>query len=101
MLLTELMSSECKNNKLWVDDERNPPDDTFDVARTYKAAIKRLATHHSDEIYLDHDLGDFEDGIERTGYDVLMWIVQQKMDGWKAPEKYVLLTANPVGRKCR
>lgn len=86
------------NTKLWVDDLRNPPDDTYDIARTYVEAITLLLTHQYDEIFLDHDLGCFKDGREFTGYDVVMWIVQRRMDGFAVPVKYHMLTMNPIGR---
>jgi hypothetical protein len=88
------------NTKLWVDDIRNPPDDTYDIARTYGDAIIKLQATEYTDIYLDHDLADFTDVRERTGYDVVMWLVEQKvMHGFTVPLRYHYLTANPVGRK--
>lgn len=91
---------EVKYDKLWVDDFRNPPeaDGGYVIARTYAAAIKYLDSGTFNEVFLDHDLGDFDGDREHTGYDVLMHIVQMKMDGKPVPTKYTLLTANPVGR---
>ena len=89
----------ARDSKLWVDDIRNPPSDKgYDVARTYDEAIALLMKCDYDVVFLDHDLGDFKDGKERTGYDVLLWIIQQKQDGYTVPTQYILLTANPVGR---
>lgn len=84
---------------LWVDDIRNPPPDLpCDVARNYAAAIALLEAHVYDIAYLDHDLADIDkNGREKTGYDVLMYIVQMKIDGRAVPSEYNLLTANPVG----
>jgi len=42
--------------KLWVDDIRNAPDDTWHVARTATEAIRALARYHFDVISLDHDI---------------------------------------------
>lgn len=90
--------------RLWVDDLRNPPQhsvESYDIARTYNQAIDFLLAKTYEYIYLDHDLGDYSgpDGREMTGYDVLMWIVEKKQDGFVAPTRYEILTANPVGRK--
>lgn len=85
--------------KLWIDDIRNPPDDTFDIARSYGKAIAMLDAVNYDEVYLDHDLADFTDVRERTGYDVVMWLASRAHDGGYVPNKYFMLTANPVGRR--
>lgn len=83
---------------LWVDDIRNPPTAGYDIARSYDEAIALLALNEYDVAYLDHDLASFtSEGQEKTGYDVLMQIVQMKFDGKKVPSGYFLLTANPVG----
>jgi hypothetical protein len=90
------------NTKLWVDDIRNPPDDTYDVVRTYNDAILALMATEYTDIYLDHDLACFSKGREMTGYDVVLWIVDQHInnpDNFTAPVRYHMLTANPVGRK--
>ena len=49
-----------------------------------------------DILYLDHDLGDFENGVERTGLDVMKWILNN-LD--HAPRKVVCVSANPIGKK--
>ncbi len=100
-MLLEDITKVNHRNKLWVDDFRNPPQAAagYDIARTYDIAIDRLNKYKYDEVFLDHDLGDFKHGKERSGYDVLMYIVQMKMDGKDVPSKYTLLTDNPVGRQ--
>lgn len=42
--------------KLWVDDIRNAPDETWSVARTVTSAIRALAMFSPEEISLDHDI---------------------------------------------
>jgi len=84
--------------KLWIDDVRNPPDNTFDVARTYWDALEYLLENQYDEVDIDHDLGCFKDGREYTGYDILMWLADLKSQGHYVPPTYYVLTANPVGR---
>lgn len=89
------------NTKLWVDDIRTPLDDTYDVVRTYDDAIAALTATVYTDIYLDHDLACFKNGRELTGYDVVMWIVDQKINNpaFTPPVRYHMLTANPVGRE--
>lgn len=88
------------NNILWIDDIRVPQSDMqTDIARTYDEAIDLLSKNNYTTIYLDHDLADFKDGKERTGYTIVLWLVQRKFDGLYVPQEYRFLTANPVGRK--
>lgn len=42
--------------KLWVDDIRNAPDESWTVARTVTSAIRALSMFNPDEISLDHDI---------------------------------------------
>lgn len=42
--------------KLWVDDIRQAPDDTWTVARTATAAIRAIARYDFEVISLDHDI---------------------------------------------
>lgn len=42
--------------KLWVDDLRNAPDESWTVARTVTTAIRAIAMFDFDEISLDHDI---------------------------------------------
>ncbi len=105
-LLKELIEASETPHKhiIWVDDMRNPPasiEKNCDIARTYDEAIHMLSTHMYTDMYLDHDLGDFTGpgGRERTGYDVLIWLVQRKHDHEHVPSNFHILTANPVGRQ--
>jgi hypothetical protein len=45
-----------KGPKLYVDDIRNAPDESWTVARTVNAAINAIAKFDFDEISLDHDI---------------------------------------------
>ncbi len=74
---------------LLIDDLRNTPVDF--IARTAEAgkeSLRRLdglLTH----VVFDHDLGE-----EMTGYDVMMWGIENGF----MPDNVQLVTANPVGR---
>jgi hypothetical protein len=85
---------------LWIDDIRTP-DVTLnaDIARTYNDAISLLIEHEYNTVYLDHDLADYDDlGYERTGYTIVKWLVDRKLDGDYTPPNYEYLTANPIGK---
>lgn len=82
--------------KLFLDDIRIPPDNSWVVVRTAKVAIIFLGTGAVEEISFDHDLGKETNG---TGYDVAKWIEEEvyfhriKMPAWQ------IHSDNPVGRK--
>lgn len=87
---------------LWVDDERPLPEDLLNddwcKAPTFHEAVLKLELLEFEVVSLDHDLGCFYGNKEMTGYDVLMWLVQRKMDGLYVPQEIRIHTANPVGR---
>lgn len=73
--------------KIWHDDIRTPPDDSWEWCRTNEAAIAVLEAQDVDEISLDHDLGlhdldpsaiaspDILRGTgEATGLDLVDWM---------------------------
>ncbi len=101
MKLTYLTESGVINfkNKLWIDDVRPAPDDTWDIARTYDEAINSLSKNKYDIVSFDHDLGDFKDGRERTGYDVLLWLTEKRLNNETVPKNLRIHSANPVGRQ--
>jgi hypothetical protein len=82
--------------KLYIDDIRDAPDSSWIVARTYDEAIKLLDTELFDIVSFDHDLGD-NNVPERTGYTILMKVVQDKVDGKPVPKEFHVHSANPVG----
>jgi len=79
--------------RLWVDDQRKPPDESWDWGRTFLTAVELLITHGSvyDEFSLDHDLGEHEP----TGFDFLRWVVLSRPD--LLPRVIRIHSANPVG----
>lgn len=88
---------------IWIDDMRSPPaniEQNCDIARTYDEAIQMLSNHMYTDIYLDHDIASYDEtGRERTGYDIVLFLVDRKMNNEYVPKNFHMLTANPVGRK--
>jgi hypothetical protein len=81
--------------KLWVDDLRLPPDDTWWWAKTSKRALAFLYYPGVTEMSLDHDLGG-----DDTSRIVVLWLSAQAADGndrWPAVVR--VHSANPVGRE--
>jgi hypothetical protein len=87
--------------KIWLDDLRDPPDDSWKVARTYDECrdfIMCFVALDDDDsiecISLDHDLGE-----EKTGYDVVKLIEELVVGDYNYfPPKMFIHSANPVGR---
>lgn len=74
--------------KLWVDDERQPPDG-FAWVWTAPAAVELLKRGVVEELSLDHDLGFWGDTRP-----IVRWMCEN--DVW--PRVVRVHTANPVGR---
>lgn len=66
------------------------------VVRTYDEAIEALKEGNWDLVYLDHDLGDYQDGTERTGYTLMNFLESNQQ---YLPKNITFVTANPVGRQ--
>lgn len=92
---------------LFLDDIRDPSyvGDGCDyfLARTFDQAIKLCEEKGMpSHISFDHDLGDFVNGVELTGYDFAKWLVEQDLDGLRPlPEDFTwyVHSSNPVGKK--
>ena len=102
---------------LYLDDVRTPKDDKWIVARDYDefVSIIRLNGLSSFEVIsLDHDLGegamveyytnvknnyklDYDNIIEKTGYDAAKFLVAQSMAGNIPLPKIYVHSANPIG----
>lgn len=80
--------------KLFLDDIRNPPDDTWVVVRTAQEAIRALATGTVTVISFDHDLG-WEEVM--SGNDVARWIERMVAHGTIKLPKWSVHSMNPVG----
>ena len=85
--------------KLYVDDERNTPEG-WDRAYNVWEALFKLELLQYKELSLDHDLNSFLGPYkELTGYDIVQWLVQRKLDGKYIPPIITIHSANPVGAK--
>jgi hypothetical protein len=88
--------------KLWLDDLRDPPDDTFVVARNFEAATSTIKKKGCPLfISFDHDLGEVSDGeTAPTGYDLAKWIVEMHLEGvitFSEGFSFRVHSANPIG----
>jgi NAD+-processing family protein with receiver domain len=79
--------------KVFLDDIRNPPDDSWIVVRNYSDCISLLQTGKVTVLSLDHDLG-----ADETGYDVAKWIEEKVFLYSFNPPEITIHSANPVGR---
>lgn len=81
--------------KLFLDDVRDPPDNTWVVVRSFDQATRViLAAQGSKDgielISFDHDLGP-----GKTGYDLAKWLTAHRL--W--PMEIDVHSANIIGRK--
>lgn len=78
--------------KLWVDDVRSPPDESWNWAKTSREAIVILMGLNAEvvlrSISLDHDLGDND-----TTRPVVIWMIENDFRF----NNYFVHSANPVG----
>ena len=81
--------------KLFIDDERNPPEDGWVVCRSTEEAITLIKSQGiPDFMSLDHDLGG-----DDTTMVFLKRFVSEIWDGKTDPPGYKVHSANPVGAK--
>lgn len=73
---------------LLIDDVRNIHCDV--VARNAEVAKAVLANIEFDKVYLDHDLGPGEDGL-----DILRWMLRLRI----RPKRIYSISMNPDGRR--
>ena len=70
--------------KLYLDDLRDPPDQTWTVARSYEEAVALVAEHGFPEhVSFDHDLGG-----EQTGLDFAHYLVRLYLDEGTMPANF-------------
>lgn len=86
--------------KLYVDDIRKAPDDSWHVVRTITEAVRILANHEVKECSLDHDIACYLwRGQEHTSNETFVPIAYfiALMPESMRPEIVRIHTANPVG----
>ena len=78
--------------KLFIDDLRKCPDNTWIVVRNYSKAMQLIKENigNIQAISLDHDLGEV-----KTGYDIACFIERNNI----FIENVIIHTSNPIGRK--
>lgn len=82
--------------RLWIDDLRAPPDDTWDCVTTSEAAIALLKNFQREgmlwlpreAVSFDHDLGG-----DDTSRKVVLWMIENNFRF----DNYYVHSANPVG----
>lgn len=82
--------------KIWLDDEREAPDETWTRAKNTHEALWLLSTNQVELLSLDHDLGE---GTP-SGYD-LMKILEENAfhNEWlRIPDKFEVHSMNSAGR---
>ncbi|MFY9075957.1 hypothetical protein CRU99_13530 [Malaciobacter mytili] len=89
--------------KLYLDDLRPLPDNSYILVRSYEEATKFVNKYGIPSfISFDHDLGvDKNEKLLPTGYDFAKWLVEMDMDKiYLFPENFSFKvhSANPVGK---
>jgi len=89
--------------KLFLDDVREAPDETWITARNTNEAKKIIEKNGFPTlISFDHDLGldDNQNELD-TGYDFAKWIVEMDMESEVLTEdfKFIVHSANPIGAR--
>ena len=79
--------------KIWLDDERVPPNDTWTWTKSAQDTIVMLQQNDITDISLDHDLGD--ESIVGNGYHVICWIEERIfIDDFYIPPTITIHTCN-------
>lgn len=90
---------------LFIDDLRDAEKyylgEGFIVVRTCEDAISYVQKHGLPKfVSFDHDLGDTESVVEKTGYTFAKYLIEYMFDNnIKEPFEYYVHSANPVGLK--
>lgn len=86
--------------KVYLDDIRTPPDNSWIIVRTYAGAADLITNNYQKitEISLDHDLGGEYDGvtIHKNGYDIAL-LIEELAYKTKYVPKILVHSMNPVG----
>src|SRR5882672_2251390 len=83
--------------KLFLDDIRQPPDDTWVIARSYEEGVNIVQERGFPSVVsFDHDLGKWD---EKTGKDFANFLIDYDLDHniITGDFKFVVHSANPAG----
>lgn len=90
--------------KLYLDDVRNIPNDTYSLVRSFEEAVNYVKENGIPSfISFDHDLGlDENNKIAKTGFDFAKWLVEMDIDNiFLFPENFSFYvhSSNSVGKE--
>jgi len=91
--------------KIFLDDMRDAPDETWTLLRDpydFRKLLSSPSWDYVEIVSFDHDLGCFDEEMkEATGYSCLCWIEDKVNDkfGMFHVSQLVIHSANPVGRQ--
>jgi hypothetical protein len=88
--------------KLWIDDIRDAPDDSWTVARTVTEAIRLITKAQWDEISFDHDIEGSKETYEAVAHFLAWYYVANVSNRHVAPhfEPLVMIhSGNPIGAR--
>lgn len=83
---------------LYLDDLRDCPDG-FELAKTMEEAVSFLKENKINILSLDHDLGEENGKLLKTGYDLVKWICEFYEEENLSIKAIYLHTDNNVGRE--
>ncbi|MCT7523251.1 hypothetical protein N5T57_09975 [Aliarcobacter cryaerophilus] len=91
-------------HKLYLDDVRKLPDDSYYLVRTYEEAVNYVKENGIPSfISFDHDLGlDENKQLAKTGFDFAKWLVEMDIDNiFLFPENFSFYvhSSNSVGKE--
>lgn len=84
--------------KIYLDDIRDLPDETWTLARTYQEAVQLVEQYgFPDEVSFDHDLGLMDYPL--TGMDFAHFLIDLDLDSGSMPGhfSFKVHSANPTG----
>ena len=88
--------------KVYLDDLRNPPNRSFTVVRSFNAAVDYISTYGCPLfISFDHDLGEKDGKVLKTGMDLAKWLVERDLNNKgfiPVNFNFIVHSANPVGK---
>ena len=90
--------------KLYLDDVRDLPDDSYSLVRSYEEAINYVKDNGIPSfISFDHDLGlDENKQLAKTGFDFAKWLVEMDIDNiFLFPKNFSFYvhSSNSVGKE--